>query len=792
MPVRRISSALSAAVVLALTCAPSTRAAEPERDSKLFGALSGVERILIATPQHKNAADGVVDVPPGGQFVVEIQRALRGPGRKATSVMVINGGSEKQHPRYINGKTYVFLLKKNPDGKGWINQGTSEIPVKDGKVQYLVDGKVAEEVILDEFEDFAVGDAQPLPEKKITRDSLTGKWLVATSNRGMNLYLWLIELTGDAGKGDAGKGEDGKGEVGRGAKVKLLSSSKVMQAATLKLFEVSHNDVHLVFEGDGASLDFRGRFEDGVVRGNVLVGRNMLTPAWMEPTEIGNMRKYDSPVRDPAQDEFSEAAGQENPNGALARFIRRHPDSILSLMAYQELVSLAADEKLDREKFETLAGEFLAAARRWGQRIELQVMIDLGATLSRKEHLPELALEYLNGATGHFDDDTSIEARKTVGIERGKRLIAAGQEPAGVAALAKVREEFPFDAEVLYALARQAQKDNQVDEALALFGELQVLPQLEQALIELQKSSGRKLPPDQYPRRIVTRLWTQQHGDTKGLPAWLNELYETQIRSIATGKLASHETTGGTRVVLCELFTSSTGAPSVAADAALSALNGASTKSAVVTVRYHVNVPAPDPLANDETQERFKLYSGTATPMLLVNGRFLPAIAGGITEAPNVYQRLQSVVETTMKDKIDLTLEMSAKAEAGQIAISVKALGLKQFPSNTRLQMVLAEDKVEFAAGNGIRIHEMIARSMPGGIAGVAPVQGLLSFKGEVDISKLKRQLARQLAKAEMEADTPFDAKPLELNALHLVAYIQNGETGEVLQAASVPVTGGK
>ena len=117
-------------------------------------------------------------------------------------------------------------------------------------------------------------------------------------------------------------------------------------------------------------------------------------------------------------------------------------------------------------------------------------------------------------------------------------------------------------------------------------------------------------------------------------------------------------------------------------------------------------------------------------------------------------------------------------------------MGLKKFPPNTRLQMVLAEDKVEFAASNGIRIHDMIARRMPGGTAGVAPTQGVLSFKDEVDISQLKRQLSRQLAKVESEAEAPFDAKPLELKALHLVAFIQNAETGEVFQAASIPVTG--
>src|SRR6185437_16897029 len=98
------------------------------------------------------------------------------------------------------------------------------------------------------------------------------------------------------------------------------------------------------------------------------LGRTVVTPAWMEPTELGSMRKYDSPVPDPALQEFSDATAQENATGALGRFIRRHPDSALALSAYQDQVSLAADDKLDREKFEKLANDYLATARRWGPR----------------------------------------------------------------------------------------------------------------------------------------------------------------------------------------------------------------------------------------------------------------------------------------------------------------------------------------------------------------------------------------------------------------------------------------
>jgi hypothetical protein len=82
----------------------------------------------------------------------------------------------------------------------------------------------------------------------------------------------------------------------------------------------------------------------------------------------------------------------------------------------------------------------------------------------------------------------------------------------------------------------------------------------------------------------------------------------------------------------------------------------------------------------------------------------------------------------------------------------------------------------------------MVVRHLPAGIAGVAPVKGELSYTGEVDLVKLRKQLARQLAAAEREVERGFNEKPLDLKALQFVALLQNAETGEVLQAAAIPV----
>jgi hypothetical protein len=84
----------------------------------------------------------------------------------------------------------------------------------------------------------------------------------------------------------------------------------------------------------------------------------------------------------------------------------------------------------------------------------------------------------------------------------------------------------------------------------------------------------------------------------------------------------------------------------------------------------------------------------------------------------------------------------------------------------------------------------MVVRAMPGGPDGLPPKKGKLSYTGEVDLAKLKSQLAKHLAGIESRSGTEFSEKPLDLKSLHLVAFVQNDDTDEVLQAAAIPVTG--
>jgi hypothetical protein len=86
----------------------------------------------------------------------------------------------------------------------------------------------------------------------------------------------------------------------------------------------------------------------------------------------------------------------------------------------------------------------------------------------------------------------------------------------------------------------------------------------------------------------------------------------------------------------------------------------------------------------------------------------------------------------------------------------------------------------------------MVVRSLPGGAAGIAPRDGSFTFQQKVDLAALRKTLLSGLAKAELEEQKEFPAKPVDLQKLALVGWLQDAETGEILQTASFDIPAGK
>ena len=146
------------------------------------------------------------------------------------------------------------------------------------------------------------------------------------------------------------------------------------------------------------------------------------------------------------------------------------------------------------------------------------------------------------------------------------------------------------------------------------------------------------------------RLWQEKHGDSDGLSDYLNEIYEKQLHAIARPRVAARKNAASAKVVLCELFTGSECPPCVAADVATTALETTYAESEVIVLRYHQHIPAPDPLANDASDERFSSYDLQGTPALYVNGKDFSGAGGFLEQVADIYGRLLKTIEPILAE----------------------------------------------------------------------------------------------------------------------------------------------
>jgi hypothetical protein len=368
-------------------------------------------------------------------------------------------------------------------------------------------------------------------------------------------------------------------------------------------------------------------------------------------------------------------------------------------------------------------------------------------------------------------------------------LLNSGESAQGVALLSELHQQNPFEPQITYLLARESEKAGKLDQALELYSEIAALPMMERMLYQTIARKQKDFTRDQLPSQIAERLWKKKHGSLNEFDRHLDSVYEKRLLAFVGDKVPPRKPGGGTRAVLCELFTGSECPPCIGADVAIAGLEATYPAGEVIVLRYHQHIPAPDPLANDASQQRFQFYQGEGTPSLVLNGEVVRGVGGFLGNAAEVYNQLRQQIDPFLTEKIALTIDMSAKADAGKIHLNAVAGGLT-FPEQVRLVIVLAEDRILYPAGNGIRFHEMVVRDMPAGIEGVAPQNGKLSFSEEIDVVRLRSSLKKYLTRLETELAEEFPSRPLDLTRLHVVAFLQDMKTQVVLQATSVPVTG--
>jgi hypothetical protein len=253
------------------------------------------------------------------------------------------------------------------------------------------------------------------------------------------------------------------------------------------------------------------------------------------------------------------------------------------------------------------------------------------------------------------------------------------------------------------------------------------------------------------------------------------------------------------RVVMMELFTGAECPPCVAADVAFDALLKAYAPTDLVLTQYHMHIPAPDPLANPVDEKRFEYYEAKfpkslrGTPTVLFNGKPDSGGGGGMTQSESKFKDFTEIINPLLEESTPITIEGDVGAKGDVLTIKVDVKGIKEPSEYIRLRLLLVEDSVRYAGGNGVRFHHHLVRAMPGGDDGFALKEKTVSQQVKVDIAELRKELAKYLEEyAKKQDQFPTSARPLDLKRLLVVAFVQDDKSREILQAAQFEVPTGK
>jgi hypothetical protein len=256
------------------------------------------------------------------------------------------------------------------------------------------------------------------------------------------------------------------------------------------------------------------------------------------------------------------------------------------------------------------------------------------------------------------------------------------------------------------------------------------------------------------------------------------------------------------RAALVELFTGAECAPCVSVDLAFDALGRTYKPTDVILLQYHEHIPGPDPLVSKDGSARFDYYAkkddDKSTPQIYINGK--PDASGGGAQpkmAKLKYQAYRETIDELLEKPAGVKLTATATLKGDDVTIKANVADLAKPGEKVALRFALAEERVRYTGGNGIRYHHSVVRAMPGGPKGFPQTKTTAEQTVSVKLDQVRAENHKALDDFAVElqrrgAEFSFGSRPMALKNLKVVAFVQNDETNEVLQAVQVDLDTGK
>jgi len=236
-----------------------------------------------------------------------------------------------------------------------------------------------------------------------------------------------------------------------------------------------------------------------------------------------------------------------------------------------------------------------------------------------------------------------------------------------------------------------------------------------------------------------------------------------------------------------ELFTGAQCPPCVAAEVAFDALSKSYSSGDLILLQYHLHIPGPDPMTNAHSELRARYYGVNSTPTMFLNGRQGPPTGGSKAGGQKAFESVVSSVGNSKRDPDfqKIIMEMTASKQGDDHAVSINFKGFETHRAHI-LRVALVEDSVRYPGRNGQRIHHHVVRALLGDPKGIAPdgVEGSQSVK--FNISAVKKEILEYLEKSHARRPFLDDERPLDLGKLSVVAWFQNIDTKEIVQASRI------